>query len=261
MSTKTTLAPINLPKIALLLLSSDRIKEQVTELGLVFTAKQLNSKKPELKPLEDLPLIQLRKTATGNNYRTLCLYQKEGEVVIVLPDINATIAQGFEIKEWKAGDVNQAVIVSQKDNVALNVAIAFTDYALDEIRSSYDNLLEGEGIETLKADWLRDAPEIELPLRELPIGVKLTVVGNSDRRSKKYNTLLVDIKDSDGKLYKNVLTNTDLRSLIAANCQEFKITSVIPTQVKNEYPRSKEKTRTIHKVFLEPIDSTDFSDF
>ena len=262
MATKTVAKPVNLKTIALLLLSNNRVVSQLTENGIVFTAQQLCHKIPVLKPLGDMPLIQLRQSATGNNYRIPTLYQKDEEVVIVLPDINASITEEFEVGQWKAGDVNQATIVSKNGDVALNTAIAFTDYVLDDVSHNYGNRLEGEGLDTLNPKWLKPRPEIELPLRILPVGVELTIVGDCDRRSKKYNTQLIDVEDSDGKLYKNVLTNADLRNLIADDCKQFKITSVTPVNVENRNSKSKkDKIRTIHKVCLEPAISADFSDF
>ncbi len=260
-SSQRTTKPINLQTISLLLLSNNSIVSQLTESGIVFTASQLVSKIPSLKALGDMPLVQLRETPTGNKYRIPTLYQKDDRVVIVLPDINASITNDFEIEDWKAGDVNQAIITSKKCDVALNAAIAFTSYVLDDIRNEYNNQLEGEGLNTLKAEWLKPAPSIELPLRTLPVDVVLTIVGNDERRSKKYNTQLVDIEDSNGKLYKNVITNAELRNLIADECTQFKIRSVNTVKVEKPNSKSKkEKTRTIQKVLVEPVMSADFSD-
>lgn len=262
MQTKQATKPINLQTIALKLSNNAGIVSEIPELGMVITAQRLASKIPKLKVLGNMPLIQLRKTETGINYLIPTLYQKEKKCVIALPDINASVTDAFEVLEWKAGDVNQAIITSKENDVALTAAIGFTDDMLDDVRGQYDNRLEGEGTKTLDLRWLKPAPQIELPLRNLPVGVELTIVENSNQRTKKFNTQVVDVIDSDKKLYKNVITNAELRNIIASGTKQFKINSVQPVNVENSKAKSKkDKTRTIYKVLVEPIDGTDFSDF
>lgn len=262
MATKTLTKPINLQTIALKLLNNDRIVSQIPDLGMVITAQRLASKIPSLKVLGDMPLIQLKKTATGISHLIPTLYQQNEKCVITLADINASVSDAFELVEWKAGDVNQAIIRSKEHDVTLTAAIAFEDYVLNDVRSQHNNRLEGQGLDTMIPFWLKSAPQIELPLRNLPHGVELTIVQDNDQRTQKFNTQLVDVIDSDEKLYKNVITNADLRNLIASGTKQFKINSVQPVNVENRKSKSKkDKTRTIYKVLLEPIDGTDFSDF
>lgn len=262
MPTKTLSKPINLQTIALKLLNNDRIVSQLQNGDKVITAEELSSKIPSLKSLGNMPLIQLRATENGNSYLIPSIYQKEDRCVIAMPDLNASITEDFEICEWKAGDVNRAVIRSKKDDVALNAAIIFTSYVLESIQVEHHNRLEGEGTETLDYRWLKPAPEIELPLRNLPFDMELTIIGESKRRSKEYKTLLFDIADSNGNVYKNVLSNADLRHLFADGSRQFKIKSVETIQVENPKAKSKkEKIRTQYKVLVEPIDGADFSDF
>lgn len=262
MTTKTLSKPINLQTIALKLLNNDRIVSQIPELGMVITAQRLASKISSLKVLGNMPLIQLNKSNAGTNYLIPTLYQHEEKSVITLADINASITDVFEVIEWKAGDVNQAIIKSKEHDVTLTAAIAFSDYVLDDVRNQHGNRLEGKGLNTLDPLWLKPTPQIELPLRNLPIGVELTIIQDNDLRTQKFNTQLVDVIDRDENLYKNVITNADLRNLIADGCKQFRINSVQPVNVENPKAKSKkDKTRTIHKVLVEPIDGTDFSDF
>ena len=254
--------PVNLQTIALKLLNNERILSELANGDQVIRAEQLSSKIPSLKSLGNMPLIQLRATEIGNTYLIPTIYQKDDRCVISLPDINATISDDFVIGEWKAGDVNRAIIIDKKSEVAINAGIVFTDYAFESIQIEHGNRLEGEGIETLDHRWLKPAPEIELRLHTLPLDVVLTITGESDRRSKKFNTLLVDIVDSDHQLYKNVITNADLRQLIADGCKQFKIKSVEIVHVKNPKAKNKnDKIRATHKVLIEPLDGTDFADF
>jgi hypothetical protein len=262
MSPKTLVKPINLQSIALKLLNNDQIVSQIPDLGMVITAERLASKIPSLKVLGNMPLIQLKKTATGINHLIPTLYLHEEKCVITLADINASFTEDFEVLEWKAGDVNHAIIKSKEHDVTLTIAMALEDYVLNDVRSQHGNRLEGQGLDTLIPFWLKPAPQIELPLRNLPVGVELTIIQDNDQRSKQFNTQLVDVIDNNGNLYKNVITNADLRNLIVDGTKQFRINSVQPVNVENQKSRSKkDKTRTIYKVLVEPIDGTDFSDF
>ena len=259
-TTKTLSKPINLQTIALKLLNNERIVSQLEKGDKVITAKDLASKIPSLSSLGNMPLIQLRSNEKENTYLIPSIYQKDGQCVITLPDINASITEDFEICEWQAGDVNRAIIRSKKYDVALNAAIIFTRYILETIQVEHNNRLEGVGSETLEYRWLKPAPEIELPLRSLPIDTVFTILGESDRRSKQYNTQLLNLKDNKGKVYKNVITNADLRHLYADGCQQFKIIAVETVNVEDR-KNKKGKIRTSYRVLLEPFDGADFSDF
>ena len=259
MTTKSTTKPISLKVIGSLLLSNNSVASTLSENPRVFTAKELKNKFPVLKPLGDTPLIQLYKTDSGNSCRIPCLYTKDEQVVIAMPDLNATITNDFTVEQWQAGDVNKAVITCKKTGISLSAAIAFKNYFLEHIRVDRDNHCQSDSVEKLNIQWLEDAPAIEIPLRKLPLNEILTIISISDVRSKKYNTQLVNIKTSNGNIYKNVLTNSSLRELIADDIKQFKITDVVPMPTKNRNS-SKRETRTIQKVFLEPVMSADFSE-
>lgn len=249
-------SPLNLQFLALLLLNNENIKSKISNKGLEFTGNKLASKIDILKPLGEMILITLKQNEYGD-YRVASLYQKEGCIVVVLPDLNATITNIFEVKQWQAGDTNEALIVSKKGNISLLIPIAFTDYFLEEVRVNHNNQLEGD-YSSLNPDWLRKAPEIELPLQLLPLSEVLTIK-KSDARSKKYQTLLLDIESEDGTLFKNVISNSELRNLITNGCKQFKITGIKTLNVNSK--DSKQKNRTIQKVLVEPTGiNADFSD-
>ena len=252
--------PLNVTIVATKLLNSERIIKALQKDDKVVTAKELARKIPYLEILGDMPLVQLSSTNDGYRYLTPSIYSKEGKPIVVMPDINATVSNEFEIVSWMAGDVNRAVIKHKVHDVLLDAAILFTPQTLEMIQVDFDNRLEGQGIDTLEPRWLKPAPEIELPLRSLPIDIVFTIIDESDRRSKQYNTQLLDLKDEKGNVYKNVITNSDLRNLFADGCQQFKIISV--ENVNHENQKSKSgKIHTSHKVLIEPIGGADFSDF
>ena len=256
------LKPVNLSTVATKLLNSDRIVKALSQGDKIVTALELARKIPYLECLGNMPLIQLSSTDNGDRYLVPSIYCKDDKPVIVLPDINATISNDFDLVNWQGGDVNTATIRHKDHDVLLRAAISFKPQALDMIKVDFDNRLEGEGLDSLQPQWLKLAPEIELPLRSLPINTVFTIVGESDRRSKQYNTQLLNLEDEKGDVYKNVITNSELRNLFADGCSQFKITSVETVNVENQKLKStKEKTRTITKVLVEPIDGADFSDF
>lgn len=251
---------LNLIIIATNLLNNERFVAKLQKCDRVITAKELSKKIAYLECLGDMPLIQLGISDNGYRYLIPSVYCKDGKPVIVLPDIKATVSNEFEIVRWKAGDVNNAVIKHKKHDVLLGVAILFTTQTLEMIQVDFNNDLEGKGLDSLEPRWLKPAPEIELPLRSLPMDTKFRILGESDRRSKQYNTQLLNLEDDKGNVYKNVITNSELRNLFAEGCLQFKIISVEPVNVENQKSKSR-KIRTSYKVFLEPFDGTDFSDF
>ena len=254
--------PLNLTIVATKLLNSERIIKALQKDDKVVTAKELARKIPYLEILGDMPLIQLSSTDDGYRYLTPSIYSRDGKPVVVLPDINATVNNDFKIINWKAGDVNNATIAHKKHDILLGAAMLFTPQTLEMIQVDFDNRLEGQGIDTLEPRWLKPAPEIELPLRSLPIDIVFTILDESDRRSKQYNTQLLNLKDEKDNIYKNVITNSDLRQLFADGCQQFKIISVEPVNVENQKSTTKAgKIRTSYRVLLEPCDGADFSDF
>ena len=253
-----TIKPINLKTIGLVLLANNSITANVSDQGKVITASDLKNQLPNLKPLGETPLIKIFPTATGMSYLIPTLYRQDGEVVLVLPDINASTTDDFTVSSWEAGDVNRAVVTSKSNDISLSIGIAFTNLFLDMIRSEHNNHYKSDSVEKLNTQWLKDAPALEHPLRKLPQNEVLTILNVQEKRSDKYNTQLVNIKTSNGKVYNNVITNATLREFIADNIKQFKITDVIPVNVKDRNS-SKRETRTIHKVFLEPAMSTDFS--
>lgn len=256
------LKPLNLSIVATKLLNNDRIVAALRKGDKVITALELARKIPYLECLGNMPLVQLSSTDNGDRYLVPSVYCKDHKPVIVLPDINATVSDDFDLVSWQGGDVNTAVIKHKEHGVLLSAAISFNTQTLDMIKVDFDNLLEGQGIDSLQAHWLKPAPEIELPLRSLPINTVFTILGQSDRRSKQYNTLLLNLEDDKGNVYKNVITNSELRNLFADGEEKFKIISVETVNVEDRKSKStKEKARTITKVLVEPIDGADFSDF
>ena len=249
MSVKTVTQMSNLQEIALKLLANDAIANKINTTGLVFTATQLSKVLPVLKPLGEMPLISLQKDKNGNKtYLIPTLYCEGNDFVVCLPNPNRSITPLLKLKSWQVGDVSSCLLTTD-DDIILKCAIACTKDFLDDVRSEFGGQLEGQGAGTLKPIWLKEKPQIELPLRTLPIGTAFEVIGTG-ARSRKYSTPMVNLKDSSGNEYHNVITNSALRNLIDSGCKEFMIKDIVEVQ--------KDKTRT-DKVILTPLDGADFS--
>ena len=226
------------------------IASKINETGLEFTASKLSPKIPCLKSLKDLVLISLRKDKEGNNtYLLPTLFADNDDFVVCLPDLNRSVCDKFKVESWQIGEVNVSTLKIQ--DIILEGAIACTKDTLDEIRSEYDGQIEGEGTDTLNPFWLKQKPQIELPLRTLPVGEPLDLI-QTDKRSRKYSTLMVNFKDKYGRIYQNVLTNAALRNLINSGCKKLMVKEIVPIK--------KDKIHT-DKVILTPLDGADFSDF
>jgi len=258
MQTKSPTKPINLKTISLLLLNNDLITSNISIEGKVITASELALSIPSLKKLGDTPLVKVITTESGNKALIPTLYRFDNEVMLVMPDINASFSTEFIVNNWEAGDFNQAIVNHKESDICLVINIAYQPWFIEDIRVRHDNSIKSDSIEKLDANWLKDAPRIEHHLSNLPHLENLTILGLSDRRSEKYNTLLIDVKTSQGKVYKNVITNSALRSLIADDIEQFKITDVKPVNLKNQNS-TKRQDRTSLKVFLEPVINADLS--
>ena len=259
MQTKTTEKAINLKTIGLLLSSSDAITSNLPSDGKILTGNELKDKFPKLQKLADTPLIKVIPTDTGVTTLIPTVYRHDDDVVVVLPDINASITNDFEIESWEAGDYNRAVLKHKEIDISLIGNIAYSNVFLEQIRVERDNHIKSDDVAKLNTQWLQDAPRLEHHLTKLPTNEKITILGISSKRSEKYNTLLVDLKTNSGKVYKNVITNSALRNLVADDIQQFKIVDIKPMSTKNQ-STAKQQDRATLKVFLEPIVNADLSD-
>jgi hypothetical protein len=249
MSAKTSQEINDLQQIALKLLATDAIANKINSTGIVFSAAQLSKVLPVLKPLGEMPLISLQKDKNGNDtYSIPTLYGDGNDFVVCLPNLNRTLTSLLKVKSWQIGDVSGCLLTAEGD-IILKCAIACTKEFLDDVGSEFNGQLEGEGTDTLNPIWLKQKPQIELPLRTLPIGEAFEVI-STGVRSRKYSTPMVNLKNSSGNEYHNVITNSALRNLIDSGCKEFMIKDIVELK--------KDKTRT-EKVILTPLDGADFS--
>lgn len=176
----------------------------------VFVSVQSILKKlPDLKVLPpDLAIFRLRATDSIFLADTLNVYELEGQTVIASPDLE--LLDGFDFVSYKTG-INGHCVVSF-NGLQLKIDISVSDSHVDDLVNTGAKGVDGSG----KPDpsYLRKLPQPETPLYsdDLPQNVALTIVATG-KTTQRFDTPLVDITDPKGKLYKNVITNSDLSSI------------------------------------------------
>jgi hypothetical protein len=176
----------------------------------VFVSVQSILKKlPELTVLPpDLAIFRLRATDSIFLADTLNVYELEGQTVIASPDLE--LLDGFDFVSYKTG-INGFCVVTYQ-GLQLKIAMSVSDSHVDDLIDTGAKGIDGSG----KPDpsYLRKLPQPETPLYsdDLPQNVALTIVATG-KTTQRYDTPLVDIADLKGKVYKNVICNSDLTSI------------------------------------------------
>jgi hypothetical protein len=176
----------------------------------VFVSVQSILKKlPELEALPpDLAIFRLRATDSIFLADTLNVYELEGQTVIASPDLE--LLDGFDFVSYKTG-INGFCVVTYQ-GLQLKIAMSVSDSHVDDLINTGAKGIDGSG----KPDpsYLRKLPQPETPLYsdDLPQNVALTIVATG-KTTQRYDTPLVDIADLKGKVYKNVICNSDLTSI------------------------------------------------
>jgi hypothetical protein len=182
--------------------------------NVLVTAKQLSKKHSELSFLNELALIAIGKNRNNSIIQALIptIYRDNENIIICLPDTNLSeIQSDFKVIECQLNNPSYAIIQHNEYPIKLKIGIALTN----EARNLIDDNYEVDGvIETkLDIDYLKDKPRLELSLKTLPLKTKFTVL-NSDKRTNQYNTMMIDCQDSKGKIYSNIIVNSDLEKMI-----------------------------------------------
>ncbi|MFN5839033.1 MAG: hypothetical protein ACK47J_20525 [Pseudanabaena sp.] len=229
----------------------------------VFVSVQSILKKlPELEVLPpELAIFRLRATDSIFLADTLNVYELEGQTVIASPDLE--LLDGFDFVTYKTG-INGYTVVSYQ-GLQLKIGISVSDDHVDELIVTGAKGIDGSG----KPDpsYLRRLPQPETPLHsdDLPHNVALTIVATG-KTTQRFDTPLVDITDPKGKLYKNVITNSDLSSIATKHGigAKFKIIGKRARVNKDGQPIDSTGKVNLKKpsyiVQLQDLQGLDFSD-
>ena len=221
---------------------------------LTILARNLAKQKPEFKKLpSDLVVFQMLKR-NDDTYKvtTLCVYQRNGKAIVAAPNLD--ILEGFEILKYKTG-VNGRVVLKY-NNLEAIASIACSPEYLNELQiEELNDGIEGEGSPPVK--YLKEIPQPETPLYSpiLPHNEALEVI-STGKVTREFSTPMVDLKDTSGNIYRNVITNEQLRELVAiyGNNVVFEIIQV------SEYQKQKEDSKLYKRVDILRVGSDDFSD-
>jgi len=229
----------------------------------VFVSVQSILKKlPDLAVLPpDLAIFRLRATDSIFIADTLNVYELEGQTVITSPDLE--LLDGFDFVSYKTG-INGFCVVSY-NGLTLKIGMSVSDSHVEDLINTGARGIDGSG----KPDpsYLRKLPQPEIPLYsdDLPQNVALTIV-TTGKTTQRFDTPLVDITDPKGKLYKNVICNSDLASISTKHGigSKFKIIGKRARVNKEGLPIDAtgkvNKFKPSYIVQLQDLQGLDFSD-
>lgn len=207
---------INLPEIAKNLAFKatavqDQCKAQHPK-PLNIKAKSLKQKIKALNQLpDDLVLFSMYvKNDESIGIYTLSLYQLNGQIVIVTPDLN--ILEDFKIVDWQSG-IGAKATVEHKSGSQIIINLANDPNYLDHLTANEEEGHQGEGNPPI--EYLKEIPQPETPLHSsiIPRNTPLKVIANG-KHTRQFNTPMVDLEDTNGEIYKNVIANHDLNRLV-----------------------------------------------
>ena len=228
---------IDLVKFSSSILDNPTIQEKLSKnIPVILTGKNLLGKLPDLKPLENLSLLQVKKSKNGLPMVLVpTVYLENKELVVCLPDLNASITDNLVIQSLNIVHNDSYAIVSNKENsVFLKINIGLNSVAVTQCLID-----EKIGLVDIK-DFLLDEylylfkqrPIIELSLSVLDLHTDYQILTLGDNSSKEYDTPLMAVKNvKTGKVFENVLTNADINRngevnsiFQIINSQDFKTT-------------------------------------
>lgn len=234
MPTKTD-SLIDLVKFSTSILDNPTIQTKLSEnIPIILTGKNLLGKLPDLKPLENLPLIQVKNSKNGLPIVLLpTIYLDDKNLVICLPDLTASITDKLKIQSLNITENDSYTIVTDiEENVFLKVNLGLNSVAVSQcLLNESIGLIEYSNFLLDEYSYLfKTRPNIELSLSLLDKNTDYEILSIGEKTSKKHDTVLMSVKNlKTGKVFENVLTNTDInrngsiKSVFQIiNSQEFK---------------------------------------
>ena len=226
---------LSLLEIGQTIINNEKIQEKELKSPLILFSKHIK----ELKGLlpDNVPIFKVYRDKNGLlGYLTIGIYQEENNPIVVLPNQNADTTDLFSIELFK---VQNGFITGIITHNGINLIIPTP---LSDRGKLY--VIDNPNHEVLVEDFdyllLKDRPNLEIPLRNLEIGKVYEIIGTG-KKSKQYNTSLIDLKSEDEEVIKNVICNSFL-SLFSANTdnsRKFTITEI--NEVKRKVDIGKKK--------------------
>lgn len=226
---------LSLSEIGQTIINNEKIREKELKSPLILLSKHIKELK-ELLP-DNTPIFKVYRDKNGLiGYLTLAIYQDNNQPIVVLPNQNADNTDLFSIKSFK---IENGLITATINHLEINliVPVVLSDKGKLFV---IDNPNYEVSIDNFNYLFLKDRPNLEVPLRNLEIG-KIYEIINTGKKSNQYNTPLIDIKNEDGQIIKNVICNSFL-ALFSANTdnsRKFTITEI--NEVKRKVDTGKKK--------------------
>lgn len=263
-------------------IDAKKVHELIEKTGkpVILTVKNLKSKYPELSTLPDtLPLFRLRKNTTiANVYdcSTLKIYKDDsGQSKVFDCELNPLDAEIISFKTGiagfgiiKIGDLQLTIAISCNDDhrvLSLEMAQEFDNNEpfQDEHGNEFNvNGFVGNG--TPPSEYLALVPRPETPLHS-PDLLESTVyeIVASGKKSRQYDTPLLDIKDEQGKIFKNVICNSALSRIFEKNGigAKFSISQRYKNEDKNGNTiKTSKGDKEVWKCKIKDLQDIDLSD-
>lgn len=263
-------------------IDAKKVHEIINKTGkpVILTAKNLKPKYPELSSLPDtLPLFRLRKNATIDNVYecdTLKIFKDDsGQSKVFDCELNPLDCKFISFKSGVAG-----YAVVKIDNLELTIGISCSDdhrVMSLEIAEEFDHnnpVEDGHGNQfdingftgkgTPPSDYLALVPRPELPLYspDLLENAIYEIVGHG-KKSRQFDTPLLDIKDEQGKIFKNVIANSALSRIFEKNGVGAKFSIIqryIPQDKEGKAIKSSGNGKEVWKVKIKDHQDIDLSD-
>ena len=258
-NTENTMISLNKSIIDLQLISQDLKsknlglieKAKKSNSPILITAKSLSKIHSELDDLGDLVLISLTKNRNNNGDIVAIIptiYQDNDKIFIAIPDNNVTELVGFNIVKYRLTKPSYCIIKHCEKDIYLKINVALTQEKMIDLAVDFtDNGVIAENIDTIETSFLQKKPKLELPLKTLPVLTKFKVV-SCDKRTEKFNTLMVNLEDLKGNKFSNIICNSDLEKMVL----EFGLDTIFSIKEVSEQIKTdkKGKKSKVSKVVL-----------
>jgi len=262
-------------------IDAKKVHEIINKTGkpVILTAKNLKPKYPELSSLPDtLPLFRLRKNATIDNVYecdTLKIFKDDsGQSKVFDCELNPLDSKIMSFKSGVAGfavikidDLELTIGMSCSDDhrvLSLEMAEEFdhNEPFEDEHGNQFD--VNGfTGLGTPPSEYLALVPRPELPLysQDLLENVQYEIIGHG-KKSRQFDTPLLDIKDEQGKIFKNVIANSALSRIFEKNGvgAKFSIVQRFQKLDREGNPIKSSNKKDIWEVRIKDLQAVDLSD-
>lgn len=225
--------------------------------GYTIRAKNLVKSFPGIASLEDLPIYRAITSKSGLSVVLMpSIFKTEDGLKVCIPDTNASLTSLLKVDSifLSLEDESYCILTDGKE-CFLKCNLSIDKTALKRYAIADKLTLGDYTLETLPEDLatvFRDRPKLELPLDNLEILKPYTIIGENGK-SKKFDTPLISVKDEQGNILENLITNANLEKNGSIG-RSFKIIKIESYTKKVKTDKGKEKEEKQKKYFIQWLD-------